>query len=159
MRYFFGISGRYNRLQWWLTQLVLIVIYIFAAAALSHLSGQKNENPTGTFGLVLLLIVALGSLWLNICASIKRYHDRGKSGWWYMIVIVPVIGPIWQLVELGFLSGEEGRNIYDINYDDPEEFLPKASSPTKTAGHQDSVTSRVITRQTASEKPSFGKRK
>jgi len=42
----------------------------------------------------------------------KRWHDRNKSGWWSLILLIPIVGPIWMLVELGFLRGTEGTNNY-----------------------------------------------
>ncbi len=42
----------------------------------------------------------------------KRYHDRNKSGWWVLIVFVPVIGGLWYLIECGFLRGTPGPNNY-----------------------------------------------
>ena len=41
---------------------------------------------------------------------IKRWHDRDKSGWWMLIVLIPLVGLIWFLVELGFLPGTPGPN-------------------------------------------------
>ena len=41
---------------------------------------------------------------------IKRFHDRDKSGWWVLIGLIPIIGAIWLLIELGFLKGTPGPN-------------------------------------------------
>ena len=43
-----------------------------------------------------------------IIVHIKRFHDRDKSGWWVLIGLVPIIGAIWLLIELGFLKGTPG---------------------------------------------------
>jgi uncharacterized membrane protein YhaH (DUF805 family) len=55
--------------------------------------------------------------------GIKRFHDRDKSGWWLLISLVPLIGPLWLLVELGFLQGSEGANRFGP---DPLAALPNA---------------------------------
>ena len=57
-------------------------------------------------------IVALGVLvtWISLAVAVKRYHDRDKSGWWLLIVFVPVIGGLWYLIECGFLRGTDGHN-------------------------------------------------
>jgi len=44
--------------------------------------------------------------------SVKRWQDRNKSGLWIFISFIPVIGPIWMLVENGFLRGTSGNNKY-----------------------------------------------
>jgi uncharacterized membrane protein YhaH (DUF805 family) len=47
----------------------------------------------------------------GIIISIKRYHDRNKSGWWYLISFVPIVN-IYFVVELFFLAGTPGTNRY-----------------------------------------------
>ncbi|TGR16409.1 DUF805 domain-containing protein, partial [Mesorhizobium sp. M8A.F.Ca.ET.197.01.1.1] len=42
----------------------------------------------------------------------KRWHDRNKSGWWTLIGLIPIIGGIWLLIELGILEGTRGANQY-----------------------------------------------
>ncbi|MBF0560714.1 MAG: DUF805 domain-containing protein [Alphaproteobacteria bacterium] len=60
------------------------------------------------------VIVGLGgfflNFWMGLCVTIKRYHDRNKSGWWILIQLVPLVGPIWYLIDVGFLRGTSGDN-------------------------------------------------
>ena len=55
---------------------------------------------TGIFALLALIPVVI--------VYIKRFHDRDKSGWWVLIWLIPIIGAIWLLIELGFLKGNPG---------------------------------------------------
>lgn len=55
-------------------------------------------------------LTLLPEIWISVAAAVKRCHDRGKTGFWYLIAFIPIIGPIWQLVELGFLPGERSVN-------------------------------------------------
>ena len=55
-------------------------------------------------------LFALASLIPATLVYIKRWHDRDKSGWWMLITLVPIIGSIWLLIELGFLAGTPGVN-------------------------------------------------
>ena len=57
-------------------------------------------------GLSFLLILMLFS-WAATM-SIKRYHDRNKSGYYAFIVLIPVIG----LIETCFIKGTNGANRY-----------------------------------------------
>lgn len=59
---------------------------------------------------MLGLAFALVALYPAICVSIKRWHDRDKSGWWVLIGLIPIIGAIWVLIECGILKGTEGPN-------------------------------------------------
>ncbi len=56
----------------------------------------------GPLGLALTVV--------NILVTIKRAHDRDRSGWFLLIVFIPFIGSLWLLIELGFLRGTVGGN-------------------------------------------------
>jgi uncharacterized membrane protein YhaH (DUF805 family) len=49
---------------------------------------------------------------LMFAVSVRRLHDRNKSGWWVLLYFVPVIGQIWLFLELGVLAGTPGPNRY-----------------------------------------------
>ncbi|WPJ96863.1 DUF805 domain-containing protein [Coraliomargarita algicola] len=49
---------------------------------------------------------------IAIVTQIRRLHDRDKSGWWILLNLIPLVGPIWLVVELGFLKGTENENPY-----------------------------------------------
>jgi uncharacterized membrane protein YhaH (DUF805 family) len=51
---------------------------------------------------------------------IKRFHDRDKTGWWVLIGLIPLIGPLWLLIELGFLKGTDGANRFGPPVTDQE---------------------------------------
>ena len=72
-----------------------------------HATG--NFDPEAGIGL-FSGIFALLSLIPAIIVHIKRFHDRDKSGWWVLIGLVPIIGAIWLLIELGFFKGTPGPN-------------------------------------------------
>lgn len=57
-------------------------------------------------------VVVLVLLWPTLAVQTKRWHDRGKSGWWNLIGLIPFIGTLWAFIELGFLRGTPGPNRY-----------------------------------------------
>ena len=57
-------------------------------------------------------IVGVLAFWISLAVGVKRWHDRNKSGWWMLIILVPVIGSLWYLIECGFLKGTTGPNTY-----------------------------------------------
>jgi hypothetical protein len=59
---------------------------------------------------LIAFAIALLNLWISICIMAKRYHHRGKSAWWILIALIPIIGWIWSFIELGLLRGDEGSN-------------------------------------------------
>ena len=40
----------------------------------------------------------------------KRFHDRNKSAWWCLLLLIPLVGTIWLVVECGFFVGDAGPN-------------------------------------------------
>ena len=57
-------------------------------------------------------IMALVTLWPYVAVQVRRWHDRNKSGWWFLINFVPVIGLLWVLIELGLLPSISENNKY-----------------------------------------------
>ncbi len=92
-------TGRINRQRYWAYVLVAIAIAIVASIIDGILGGQ-----------VVGTLVSLAMLYPGICVSIKRWHDRDKSGWWILIVLIPIVGWIWSFVEVGCLKGTDGSN-------------------------------------------------
>jgi uncharacterized membrane protein YhaH (DUF805 family) len=129
---FFSPSGRIGRAQWWLAQIAVIALVTVVLVSLIMLHGANDQTratdaqPLHVGSLMLLnlglLILSLLLIWMTFCLTVKRYHDRGKSAWWYLIQFIPIIGGIWALVELGFCSGDDGDNEYgdgpDLNIGD-----------------------------------------
>ena len=94
-------QGRVSRQQYWL-MILISVPFIIAA---SWKSGGIEHLGEGSAVLFLLPII-----WPSTVVTIKRWHDRDKSGWWVLINLIPIVGDIWSLVENGFLKGTSGDN-------------------------------------------------
>jgi uncharacterized membrane protein YhaH (DUF805 family) len=61
---------------------------------------------------IVFFVISIALFWVSLAVAVKRWHDRGKSAWWILIVFVPVVGGIWYLIECGFLEGTSGANRY-----------------------------------------------
>ncbi len=113
----FSFQGRVNRARFWLVVLAISVLeaVVFGAAlGGAAVSGDPEAAMKAVgpgMGLVLLVVVVVFA-WVALANAVKRYHDRNKSGWWVLIVFVPVIGGLWYLIECGFLPGTAGPNAY-----------------------------------------------
>jgi uncharacterized membrane protein YhaH (DUF805 family) len=113
----FSFQGRVNRAKFWLVNLGLVVVeaIVFGIAGGG---AMMSEDPTavsassfGVMGIVALLFFIV-FFWIGLAIAVKRWHDRGKSGWWVLIALVPVVGGLWYFVECGFLQGTTGANTY-----------------------------------------------
>ena len=121
MQSLFSFDGRLNRAKFWLiliaTDIAVFVLLAILVAVTggSMTMGEDGSMPTmggGVIGNLVALVIFVAAVWIGLAVGVKRYHDRGKSGWWVLIVLVPVIGGLWYLIECGFLRGTIGPNAY-----------------------------------------------
>lgn len=104
---FTSFDGRINRGKFWAGIGVLIAVGV-VAQIIDAILGTMSESGFGVVG----VIVMLASIYPALALYAKRWHDRDKSGWWSLIMLVPIIGAIWMIVELGILEGTRGANQY-----------------------------------------------
>jgi uncharacterized membrane protein YhaH (DUF805 family) len=120
---FTSFEGRHARKSFWLAILVMLVIswilqiIVFSVFGGGMMAMDPNASPEAQMAAMNAIwlplgIVVLLTIWPTLAIYTKRWHDRNKSGWWSLIGLVPLIGGIWLLVELGFLRGTEGPNKY-----------------------------------------------
>ena len=110
----FSANGRIRRRDYWVWGVVIFVGYIFAcliAGIVLGLAGVIREGDE-VMPNIVAAVLAIPYIWSNVCLVAKRWHDRDKSGWMYLIQLIPLVGGIWQLVECGFLDGTQGPNRY-----------------------------------------------
>jgi uncharacterized membrane protein YhaH (DUF805 family) len=96
---YFSSRGRLDRRRFWLASLPLIGAQIMAEMLVSSDGGA-------VLGWLLYLALATPCLVLTI----KRLHDRGRSGWFTAVTAIPLVGAIWLLVETACLPGTPGPN-------------------------------------------------
>ena len=82
-------SGRTNRAKFWLAILIYMVVYA-AALVLFYLMGQM-AIPTG-LSIAMIAVVAIALTVSSALVSIRRLHDRDKSGHWlWLLYGVPTV--------------------------------------------------------------------
>jgi uncharacterized membrane protein YhaH (DUF805 family) len=121
MQGLFTFNGRLNRAKFWLILIaadvaMFVLLGILMAATGGSMTmgadGSMPEMGGGVVGSLVALVIILAAVWIGLAVGVKRYHDRGKSGWWVLIALVPVVGGLWYLIECGFLRGTVGPNAY-----------------------------------------------
>lgn len=111
-------SGRSRRMEYWMFVLFeIIVIAILEALlfvgmpAIDQATGQALQTPGVLFYVVLALlcIFAVATIVPGLAVQVRRLHDTDRSGWWWWIQLVPLIGAIVMLVFM-CLDGTPGPN-------------------------------------------------
>ncbi|NBM16787.1 DUF805 domain-containing protein [Streptomyces sp. GC420] len=104
-------TGRARRQEYWMFFVfnlgISLVLSIIDAAVLG----------TNVLGLVYALAVFLPSLGV----AVRRLHDTGRSGWWILIALIPLIGVIVLIVFLA-TEGNQAGDKYGPN----PKFAPTA---------------------------------
>jgi uncharacterized membrane protein YhaH (DUF805 family) len=105
----FSFEGRIPRRTYWAASLLMGLIFgaIFLVVFL-----LANEKVFESAAFLFLIPVWLALVYCSIAVSVKRWHDRNKSGWWWFIGAIPYIGSIWTFIENGCLRGTMGPNNY-----------------------------------------------
>ncbi|MEZ4615064.1 MAG: DUF805 domain-containing protein [Caldilineaceae bacterium] len=98
-------SGRSRRKEFWMFFLFNFVISLLLAIVDRMMGTAAAESGVGILSGIYSLLVLLPSLSL----SIRRLHDTGRSGWWILISLVPIIGPIVYIV-FAATEGDAGTN-------------------------------------------------
>lgn len=95
-------KGRASRSEYWYFFLFNFLVGFTASLIDSFVFGNSP---------ILYLIVILGLFIPGLAVGVRRLHDIGKSGWWILIALIPIVGIIVLIV---FYSkrGEEGANEY-----------------------------------------------
>ena len=100
---YINFKGRARRKEYWMFTLVYVII-LMGCTALDNMLGTVFMMDGGALG-----EISMGYGWAyTICGLVhflpalslvvRRLHDVGKSGWFYLIILIPIIGVIWLLV-------------------------------------------------------------
>ena len=95
-----NFNGRASRQEYWMYNLFIFIFTIVVGFIDGFLS----------LGFLSLLYV-LAILIPGLAVLVRRLHDVNKSGWWFFIIFIPIIGTIWMLILL-CTDGNPGENSY-----------------------------------------------
>jgi uncharacterized membrane protein YhaH (DUF805 family) len=91
--------------------ILFYIVFYFVAVMLDINLGQFDEkNMTGfisniyTFGLLLPTVAILA----------RRLHDIGRSSWWILLILIPVLGSLVLLV-FTLMDSQKEENEYGVS--------------------------------------------
>lgn len=104
-------SGRAQRMEYWMFTLFNILIML----GLELMDAVLGIGPvfSGIYGLAVLIP--------SLAVAVRRLHDIDKSGWWLLVVVIPLLGALFLLYWF-CIDGEYRTNTYGPN--------PKTASPS-----------------------------
>jgi uncharacterized membrane protein YhaH (DUF805 family) len=103
-------EGRARRREYWFFVLFYIIIAVLLAFVdgMLGLGGSKGGPGilSGVFGLAMIVP--------SLAVAVRRLHDIGRTGWWVLIGLVPLVGAIVLLV-FALMDSQPGQNDYGPN--------------------------------------------
>ena len=103
LRQYADFDGRARRTEYWMFTLINQLISL-------SLSALQYLLDVSLFG-IISSIYSIAVLIPTIAVAIRRLHDIGKSGWFLLLAVIPIIGAIWLLV-LFVTDGNPHENEY-----------------------------------------------
>jgi uncharacterized membrane protein YhaH (DUF805 family) len=88
LKNYVGFQGRARRKEYWMFFLFNFIITLLLAIFESTIG--LNDIITGIYSLSILLPA--------LAVAVRRLHDIGRSGWWLLIGIIPLVGTIILLI-------------------------------------------------------------
>ena len=102
LRLWLDPRGRIGRRTFWLQGVLVMCGMAVLLRALLDIARLPQEQVDEWVSLLLA--------WPALAISAKRWHDRDRSGWWVLVLLLPVVGVLWLLADNGFVRGSPGRN-------------------------------------------------
>ena len=90
IRHYFSFAGRARRAEYWGVRLFVGVCSFIASL------GDRREDlpPSAT---IVVIVLAIVSMWMSLTVEVRRLHDLNRSGWWllgYYIIVLMLFFPI-----------------------------------------------------------------
>lgn len=127
-RQYADFSGRASRQEFWmfvLFHLLFAMAWALVAGLLTGLLGDSfNQESRLMFMYKLIAIYYAVTTVPAMAVGVRRLHDTGRSGWWMLIGLVPLVGSIW-LIVLMCSDDNPGDNRYGSPPDGTTGNVPK----------------------------------
>ena len=94
--------GRARRKEYWMFTICNLII------------GYGLGTLLGFLGLGWLGIIYSGAVFIpSIAVGVRRLHDTGRSGWWYLLCLIPIANLV--LIYFFICDSQPGANQYGEN--------------------------------------------
>ncbi|MBP7650100.1 MAG: DUF805 domain-containing protein [Phenylobacterium sp.] len=130
LRRYADFNGRARRSEYWLFALFVALVQMATGILSWFVGGDLSEDAFATPASAIIALLYLGfCLYIfvpSVAVSFRRLHDSGRTAWWMLLVLIPILGHLVLLIFM-ILDGTPGANRFG---DDPK----GASPATGTVG-------------------------
>lgn len=118
LKQYADFKGRARRKEYWMFTLFSTIISIAILFIGKIIDPQSSyQNPS-----ILSNIYSIALFLPSLAVAVRRLHDIDKSGWYLLLIFLPLIGWIWLIVLL-CKNGDEGTNEYGPDPKNPTDEL------------------------------------
>ncbi|WGI22474.1 DUF805 domain-containing protein [Amylibacter sp. IMCC11727] len=103
------LHGTMGRGRWWLMQVAIFVLAIvamfgtaFAFADFDAPAGTRNASEN-----LMLALIILGVFYMNLATCVNRLRDSGRSAFWYLTFLLPMVGTGLMIYFCGLEAGQK----------------------------------------------------
>ena len=130
-----NFSGRARRREYWMFSLFFFIVcmaLLFLTVLLFLAMGDTVNYTSNEWvnevlaGLWILFFAA--HILPGFALTIRRLHDIGKSGWWYLVAFIPYVGSLIIFI-FSVMPGQVGENTWG-----PDPKVLETSSKQKAPG-------------------------
>lgn len=135
LRQYADFSGRARRKEFWMFVLFNVIAAVILSI-LDNLLGLSSSSATDTGFYynagILTSIYQLAVLIPSLAVGARRLHDTGRSGWWQLIALIPLVGAII-LIVFWASEGHRGPNQHGMNPKELAAGTPGTAQPYNMA--------------------------
>ena len=104
-----NFNGRARRKEYWMFTLFFLLFALLAGFVIGILSAVGET--AAMIAIILAVVWYFAHLVPSLAVTVRRLHDTGKSGWFYLLAIIPYIGGLIIFI-FTVIEGDKGDNKY-----------------------------------------------
>lgn len=133
-------QGRASRSEFFRYNLMISLCLTIISIIMGIIKLITNDIMTAIVLYILLGIIDLALILPSLAIAVRRLHDTNKSGWYLLINLIPIVGPIWFLI-LMLTKGD----VYTNNYGERTSYIQITPDIQRQYGLRPSPTSTSTT--------------
>ena len=106
-----NFNGRARRKEYWMFTLFFMLFLLVPSFVFGLLIGMSPSETVLISGGIILAALYFIHLVPALAVTVRRLHDTGKSGWLYLLALIPYIGSLIIFI-FTVIKGDRGDNKY-----------------------------------------------
>ena len=84
-----------------LASTVCLAVLVGIIIAIGIIATDASPEAANVALIVGNILVVGYAVFTQLAVTVKRCHDRGRSGWWCLLTLIPFVGLAWLVLYLG----------------------------------------------------------